>query len=280
MAERVKQAVKSEALRVGSLASSAAKSGAYIYPIKGIFYFLAHRSLWKPLLSRIGPTLSLGLSVTSAMFFFTYVPQLALLAITSGPLVAPISTLLLVLSESSTITNTLSRSFLTHEAAALVDTFDGTLISAGHEALVTNGRQLKASAADPIARLGRLIKTPFRGFSPTSLMQTIMYLPLNFVPVVGTLLFVVLQGRKFGLGVHERYFQLKGWKGSEREEWVQRHTPAYTSFGVLGFALEMVPVVSIFFSYTNTVGAALWAADIEAKASTTSGLREEGKKVE
>jgi hypothetical protein len=26
----------------------------------------------------------------------------------------------------------------------------------------------------------------------------------------------------------------------------------------------MIPVASMFFTYTNTVGAALWAADIEA----------------
>jgi hypothetical protein len=29
--------------------------------------------------------------------------------------------------------------------------------------------------------------------------------------------------------------------------------------------LELVPVASIFFSFTNTVGAALWAADIEKR---------------
>lgn len=27
--------------------------------------------------------------------------------------------------------------------------------------------------------------------------------------------------------------------------------------------LQLVPIVSIFFAYTNTVGAALWAIDIE-----------------
>jgi hypothetical protein len=29
------------------------------------------------------------------------------------------------------------------------------------------------------------------------------------------------------------------------------------------FLLEMVPFASIVFSFTNTVGAALWAADLE-----------------
>jgi hypothetical protein len=33
--------------------------------------------------------------------------------------------------------------------------------------------------------------------------------------------------------------------------------------GIASYVLEMVPFASIAFSFTNTVGAALWAADIE-----------------
>jgi hypothetical protein len=154
---------------------------------KGIFYFLAHRSLWKPLTSRITPTVTLGLSITSTMVFFTYVPQMAILALTSGPL-APVSAALLVLSESSTLTNALSNSFLLNEA--LVDTFDGTLVAKGYEGLVSDGggRQLKPGGiADPIARLGKLMKKPFAKMSPAALIRSVLYLPLNFIPVVGTL---------------------------------------------------------------------------------------------
>jgi hypothetical protein len=47
----------------------------------------------------------------------------------------------------------------------------------------------------------------------------------------------------------------------------------------------MIPVASVVFSFTNTVGAALWAADIEAKenemtGSTAPELREAAKKAE
>jgi len=72
-------------------------------------------------------------------------------------------------------------------------------------------------------------------------------------------------------------------------------------FGLVATLLEMIPVVSIFFTYTNTgecsryigaeseltraVGAALWAADIEAMNTsmtdeTAPTLREAAKKVE
>lgn len=35
------------------------------------------------------------------------------------------------------------------------------------------------------------------------------------------------------------------------------------SLGMAAFMLEMIPFASIACSFTNTVGAALWAADIE-----------------
>jgi hypothetical protein len=37
----------------------------------------------------------------------------------------------------------------------------------------------------------------------------------------------------------------------------------FHSFGVPAVLLELVPLAGIFFSFTNTVGAALWAADME-----------------
>lgn len=37
----------------------------------------------------------------------------------------------------------------------------------------------------------------------------------------------------------------------------------HPSFGVPAVVLELVPIAGIFFSFTNTVGAALWAADME-----------------
>jgi hypothetical protein len=38
------------------------------------------------------------------------------------------------------------------------------------------------------------------------------------------------------------------------------------SFGTVAMALNIVPVVSVIFSLTTSVGAALWASDIETKA--------------
>lgn len=145
---------------------------------------------------------------------------------TQGPLAA-ISAALLVLSESSTIFTMLSKTFLIEDA--LVDTFDGVLMSKGTTDLVSSGRQIKAGN-DPVAKLGKLIKKPFAKLSPNAIIRYFLYLPLNFIPVVGTIMFLVLQGRRAGPAAHTRYFQLKEWNGAQREKHVEEHKAAYTRY--------------------------------------------------
>jgi len=172
------------------------------------------------------PTVSLGLGVTVFMFVFTYLPQAAIMTFTQGPLAA-ISAALLVLSESSTIFTMLSKTFLIEDA--LVDTFDGVLMSKGTTDLVSSGRQIKAGN-DPIAKLGKLIKKPFAKFSPDAIIRYFLYLPLNFIPVIGTVMFLALQGRRAGPAAHTRYFQLKEWNSAQREKHVEEHKAAYTRY--------------------------------------------------
>lgn len=225
MADKFKEVAIEESQRVRDLTQQAVKSQAYLYPLKGVLYFLSHRSLWKPLISKLTPTLTLGFVVTTFMFVFAYLPQATVMAFTSGPL-ATVSAALLTLSESSTIVNVLSRAFLIEEA--LVDTFDGTLLARGCIDLVADGRTLKPGS-DSVARLGKLLKKPFAKFTPTALIRYLIYLPLNFIPVIGTVMFVVLQAKRNGPAAHSRYFQLKEYNGRQRDEWIERNRAAYTS---------------------------------------------------
>ena len=151
---------------------------------------------------------------------------MAVMAFTSGPL-APITAALLVLSESSTLFTMLSKTFLIDDA--LVDTFDGVLVSKGATNLVSEGRQIK-SGRDPMAKLGKLVKKPFAKFTPSAIIRYLMYLPLNFIPVVGTVMFVVLQGKRAGPAAHVRYFQLKQWNKSQKEKHVEEYKGAYTGY--------------------------------------------------
>lgn len=189
----------------------------------------------------------MGLSavVVLAMFAIVYVPQAAVLFFVNGPLAA-FTSIVLTLSESSTIINILSRTFLLQDA--LVDTFDGVLVARRQTEILAEGRQLKSgNFNDPIAKLGKLVKSPFEKFTPKALIRYLMYLPFNFIPVIGTFVFVLLQGRARGTSVHTRvshsyldadgegelitpkYFQLKKWSNKEREEWLKENTAPYTA---------------------------------------------------
>jgi len=182
------------------LVADAAKSRAYLYPVKGFFYFVTRPSIWKPFAAQIGPYLLLSITIVLAMFFFTYLPQLAVLVFVNGPL-AVFTTVVLILSESATLTNLISRNWLLHDA--LIDTFDGTLVSRNATAIVEEGRELKPGST-AMERLGNIIKTPLERFSVKSIVRYVMYLPLNFIPVIGTVMFLVLQGRARGKIIHVR----------------------------------------------------------------------------
>ncbi|KAM5346728.1 hypothetical protein ACJ41O_009733 [Fusarium nematophilum] len=248
VSEKAQEVIKEDYAQARELVADAAKSKAYLYPIKGIFYFLSHHSLWKPFLAKLGPYVVLSVGVVGGMFAFTYLPQLAVLVFVNGPL-AVFTTVLLVLNESTTIINVVSRNFLLQDA--LLDTFDGTLLARGDTKMVSEGREIK-SGSDPMQRLGKILKRPFERFSPKAVVRYLMYLPLNAIPIVGTVIFIIIQGRNRGKGVHGRYFQLKQWSAPKRTDWLNKNVGPYTAFGLVATLLEMIPLASMFFTFTNT----------------------------
>ncbi|KAL4901459.1 hypothetical protein BDW74DRAFT_170169 [Aspergillus multicolor] len=262
MSDRAKEAVRAESSNLRAAAQDVLVSGAYLYPFKGILHFATHPPLYKPLTKRLTQTLIAGISITSALFFFTYVPQTAILSFTSTPFFAPIAAALLVLSEASAVTHFVARGWILRDA--LVDVFDAVLLERGCESLVQNGRELKHGNG-VMGRLGKMVKRPFGDGSGVirGMVRSLIMLPLNFIPVVGTVLFVYVSGKKVGPGLHERYFQLRGLNAQERGEFVARRRGAYTGLGMASVLLEMVPFASMVFEFTNAVGAALYAADME-----------------
>ncbi|KAK5742387.1 hypothetical protein LTR17_003400 [Elasticomyces elasticus] len=71
---KVKEVAEHEVQRVREIAEEGARSGAYLYPLKarlksdGIYYFATHKDLYKPLLSKLAPTLGIGAGITVFMF--------------------------------------------------------------------------------------------------------------------------------------------------------------------------------------------------------------------
>ena len=109
--------------------------------------------------------LTLTTGVVAFMFFFTYLPQLAVLVVVNGPL-AVFTTVLVVLNESSAIVSMISRKLVLQEA--LLDTFDGVLVAKDATNLVSEGRQLKPGS-NPMGMLASLgLIRPCRPFLEAS----------------------------------------------------------------------------------------------------------------
>ncbi|KAI9723636.1 MAG: hypothetical protein M1812_000936 [Candelaria pacifica] len=234
---------------------------SFLYPFKGIYFFLAHPFLYPLLRARLLPSLLLSIFVLVNLFLWTYLPQVAFLAIFHGPL-AWVNAAFLVLGEGAAIVALLFEAFLVDET--LVDVFDAVLLDKGFEELITDARVLDDAGCNPVQRLGKPKKSAvYSPFSFRQIAEFIMFLPLNLIPVVGTPLFLILTGYRAGPLHHWRYFKLRGFSKKEKRAFIRRRRLRYTWFGTVALLLQLVPVLSMFFLLTTAAGSALWVADLE-----------------
>lgn len=252
ISQRFLTALREQVAHTAGLIKAGIASGAYIYPVRGITYTASHPQLFGPLYSRLPTLLALSVSIIAAMFTFTYVPQAFLLQFVAGPW-AWISTIALVLSESSVLIS-LGWSLI-DGGKVQREVFDNTLNSLGEKGRVERRGVVPGSKVQEESKKGFI----------DNLVNSVLLLPLNFIPIVGTFVFLGAQGKRAGPGYHSRYFEQKGLKKSDRDGWVKQREPAYFAFGLAARLLEMLPVVGVAFAATNTVGAALWASKLEGE---------------
>ncbi|KAF7721255.1 hypothetical protein EC973_005000 [Apophysomyces ossiformis] len=87
-------------------------------------------------------------------------------------------------------------------------------------------------------------------------------LPLYIIPVAGPAMFLSIQAVFKGGETHKRYFAVYKWTDTQRERRVEYACWQYYRFGMIATLLEMVPFAGFLFSYTNQIGAAMWAMDL------------------
>ncbi|KAJ3502016.1 hypothetical protein NMY22_g18730 [Coprinellus aureogranulatus] len=259
MAETIINEAKAELSQALSMTNDAVFSGAWYYPLLGISYVASHPGLYKSIQPVLTKALLTSLGITGGLFFFTYLPQVALCAILTGPL-AFIPAALMVLAESYFLVTLVSRSFFLNEAQDKI--FDAVLLQQGNTQLVEAGREI-TSTGGGVKKLGKSLAKPLDRFSPQSLIRYLVSLPLNSIPVVGTVLFLLYNGKKLGPTFHGRYFQLKRFSSQQRQEFIEKRKAAYTAFGASALILNLIPIAGFAFSLTSTVGAALWASKLE-----------------
>lgn len=234
----------------------------------GIFHLATNPALLKPIMPSLLKGTAVSVAIVIAMFIFTYLPQVAVLAFVSGPL-AFIAAVPLVLGEAYVIVNFVTRTFIFDQIGT--DLFDAVLVQKRCNALVEKGRKVTVTKGRA-SQLGKVITKPLGRFSLDNAVRYVLTLPLNFIPVVGTAFFLGLNGYKSGPSCHSRYFELKGYDKARRQAEIQQRRGSYTAFGIVSLLLNLIPVVSIFFTCSTAVGAALWAAELEtASGAVTKG---------
>ncbi|TEA12149.1 Outer spore wall protein RRT8 [Colletotrichum sidae] len=231
------------------------------YPLRGIWYFLRNKDFHPLFLSRLLPLSIISLLVYLILFTFAFLPQFAFLAIFHG-WGAWVNAVVLVLGEGLVIIQGLFEGFFVDECR--VDVFDATLIKESHSELLSPHRILFPDAPTAVKMLGKPT-TPaiFTPWSMIQIVELIVFLPLNFIPIVGTPAFIIITGTRMGKLAHYRWFQLRGLNKKEIKQEIRSRTWEYVWFGTAAMILELIPVLSFFFLLTTSAGAGLWAARIE-----------------
>ncbi|RAL60634.1 hypothetical protein DID88_009952 [Monilinia fructigena] len=236
-------------------------SASFLYPFKGIWYFCADRQFYPLFGRRLIPLTITSIVVLGVLFTFTYLPQVAFLAIWHGP-GAWFNAAFLVLGEGQVLIALLFEALLVDET--LVDVFDATLIKEGLIDIVSPSRLLNRDAPNEVKMLGKpTTAAVYSPFSFRQIVEFIIFLPLNFIPIVGTPAFLVLTGARAGPLHHWRYFKLRGLTKKERKREINSRKWKYTWFGTVALLLQLVPVLSMFFLLTSAVGSALWVVKLE-----------------
>ena len=186
------------------------------------------------------------------------------------------------MGEGAAIVALLFEAFFVDET--LVDVFDAVLINEGHADLITSSRILLDaddngdSIQDPVKRLGKpTISAVYSPFSLRQIVEFIIFLPLNLIPVAGTPMFLVLTGYRAGPLHHWRYFKLLHLTKKERKVVVRKRQLRYTWFGTVALLLQLVPVLSMLFLLTTAAGSALWAAKLEGSRRALETTSDDGR---
>ncbi|KAF2436169.1 hypothetical protein EJ08DRAFT_645178 [Tothia fuscella] len=237
-----------------------------LYPLKGVFYFLAHPFFYPLLKTRLLPCFLLSLFVLTNLFLFAYLPQVAFFAIWQGRS-AWFNATFLVLGESAAIVALLFEAFFVDECQ--VDIFDAVLVHKGYEDLVITSRPVapdEEGFLDPVQRLGRPTrKAVYAPFSLRQIVEFVVFLPLTFIPYAGVILFLMLTGYRAGPLLMWRYYTLRGFDKKQRNAYIRKRRWSYAWFGTIHLTLQLIPVFNMLFLMTTAVGSGLYAVNEEER---------------
>jgi hypothetical protein len=147
-----------------------------------------------------------------------------------------------------------------------------TLINHGLTDLVAPHRVLFVDAPNAVRMLGKpTTRAEYQPWSMIQIIELIVFLPLNLVPYVGTVAFIMITGSRLGKLSHHRWFKLRGLDKKDMKKEYRLRRWEYLWFWTVARVLELGAILSFFFLLTCTAGSAMWVAKMEEKARTRVG---------
>jgi len=227
------------------------------YPVAGVYYVLSHPGLWRSVCCVAAFGIVVSVTALIMLFALALKPQaeafggyqwwswiLALLAVLFESLLVSALTLALVYSKA--------------KKTIFVETMQ------------QEGKWRQEMKVPSIFNDLNCCKVSF--------FIGLVTLPLNLIPVVGTVVYAFINGPYLGWDYMDMYFEAIGMEG--KEQMIEVCTPRiysfdqkYMRFGFIGVLLESVPIFGpSVFPLTNACAAGLWACDMETSGGPPSLL--------
>lgn len=141
------------------------------------------------------------------------------------------------------------------------------MINEGLTDLVAPQRLLFPDAPNSVKMLGKpTSRAEYTPWSIIQLIELVVYLPLNLIPVVGSPAYIIITGSRLGKLSFHRWYKLRGLSRRERKQEAKNYGWDFVWFGTVAMILELVPLLAFFFLLTTTVGCGLWVAKLEKKS--------------
>ncbi|RMX64103.1 hypothetical protein DD238_007872 [Peronospora effusa] len=224
-----------------------------LYVVQGIAYFISHPRLWLATLCPLVLTLLVAIITVVMLFAVALYPQAK--GLEEAGVVLWLSWLLgvmIVLVEIFLVTFIFNSLIMGCYEDKI---FEQVMVARGCKELVENEERH--------AGFLRKCRSCYRVSFWMKLGLLLITLPLNLLPIIGSILYAWLNGTIVAWESHLLYFEFKNFSYGQQRAFVNNHKVQYSSFGMQALLMEMIPGVGLLSVFTNAVGAALFAAQLE-----------------
>ncbi|GMM34070.1 hypothetical protein DASC09_013950 [Saccharomycopsis crataegensis] len=246
---------------------------------------MIHPNLWIPVLPVVIPQIIITVLVFTFVHIWFYPPQAFVATFFNGP-TGLITSWFAILQQSGIISRMIIEKTIL--PGPLKKIFDSVLRQNAPQRFISKvvakeieeKKEKEKLATRPV---GEVLKSQLMVFSdeviyyisnPYYWIKFFLIIFFNLFPFFGPYILIFLRSPGKARNLHERYYAIQEFNKEDIKTFFNANRAFYTSFGVVALNLELIPVVGMFFTYTNIVGASLWAAQLEKDRETKIKLNQ------